>query len=673
MYNVKSSVSVEECEFIGNSAHQGGAIYNDESDATIADCVFTENLADDNGGALYAFRNRPYLENCVFIMNSADYGGGAVCFHDSDPNLTNCTFRENSADYGGGMYNMGSDPVLTNCLFMANSGHGYGGGMYNTDSNPMLNNCLMTANRAYSYGGALSCNNSDLTVTNCTFTENSAPKGTSIAFNSRDQRGRSTAGLIACIIWDGAEAFWINDRSGIAISYSNIQGGWPGEGNIDSDPLFVDADGPDHIPGTQDDDFRLAPLSPCIDAGDPSYAPEPNKKDLDGNPRIVGGRVDVGTYEFRGIIYVGSDVSDNPFRYGTEDNPFGSIQQAIDIAKDGHTVMVKPGVYGKIDFRGKAITVTGAEGAAVIEEPWNGRGGDPKPDAVTFHTGEGSASVLKNFIIKDAGMAISLNSGSSPTMRNLTIVDNDFGIAAYENSNPDISNCIFWNNRDGDLFQCTARFSSLEGGAEGEGNITVNPLFVEEAGGDYHSDGDYHLKSEGHRWDQDAQIWIYDRVTSRCIDAGDPACPLGDEPMSVPRDADNEFGINRRINMGAFGGTAQASMPPLDLVSPEYETVAPGPNPALWALNGTPHEAPGASGTWGYRWVQMTAAEATDNSGWVEYFFDCTTQSELSSGWQYSRDYEVRVGGPGLGHRFRVKTRDLFGNETGWSELLEAK
>ena len=79
-----------------------------------------------------------------------------------------------------------------------------------------------------------------------------------------------------------------------------------------------------------------------------------------------------------------------------------------------------------------------------------------------------------------------------------------------------------------------------------------------------------------------------------------------------------------------------------------------------------------ATGTWGYRWIQMTAAEATDDSGWVEYFFECTTKSDLSSGWQYSCDYEVRVGGPGLGHRFRVKTRDQFGNETAWSELLQA-
>jgi parallel beta-helix repeat protein len=170
--------------------------------------------------------------------------------------------------------------------------------------------------------------------------------------------------------------------------------------------------------------------------------------------------------------------------------------------------------------------------------------------------------VLKNIVIRENGMAISLNYGSSPTITNITIVDNDFGIAAYENSNPDISNCIFWNNKDGELFQCQARYSCFSSKVEGPGNINSDPLFVDAA------NGDYHLKSEGWRWNMNSESWTYDDVTSPCIDAGDPDSPLGDEPMSVPRDPDNIYGINQRINMGAFGGTAQASMPPRGWVLP---------------------------------------------------------------------------------------------------------
>ena len=70
------------------------------------------------------------------------------------------------------------------------------------------------------------------------------------------------------------------------------------------------------------------------------------------------------------------------------------------------------------------------------------------------------------------------------------------------------------------------------------------------------------MKSEGWRWDSIRQRWDYDDVTSRCIDAGNPGSPLGDELLSVPDDPNNEWGENLRINMGAYGDTEQAGMPP---------------------------------------------------------------------------------------------------------------
>jgi len=573
LFNRYGTPQIINCTLRENSArNNGGGMYNYMADPILVNCTFTSNCAGRNGGAISNDNSNSDLTNCTFSDNTAWYGGGAMYSDDSKVNLVSCTFVENSSRYGGAMYNERSEPVLTNCAFRGNRGFDYGGGMYNMlQSDLTLKNCTFTANQAGMYGAGMSSNRCDLVLTNCTFVANSAPEGNALAFSG----GWSNVELRNCILWDDIAALWINDSSTVNVSYSNISGGWPGEGNIDADPMFVDADGPDYILGTEDDDLRLAPLSPCIDSGDPGHVSGPYETDFDGNGRITGSRIDMGAYEFLALIYVDDDAPGDPevsdlLEDGTEAHPFDTIQEAIGVAKDGYTIAVKPGVYGKIDFTGKAITVTGTEGAAVIKEPWNGRGGDPKPDAVTFHTGEGPDSVLKNFIIKDAGTAISLNYGSNPTIRNLTIVDNDFGIAAYENSNPVISNCIFWNNEDGDLFQCTARFSCLKGGSEGEGNISVNPLFVDEAGGDYrffgdyHSSGDYHLKSEGHRWDEDAEIWTYDHVTSRCIDAGDPASPLGNELMSVPRDPDNRYGVNMRINMGAFGGTVQASMPPWD-------------------------------------------------------------------------------------------------------------
>ena len=679
MFNEYGTVRIINCTFRENSAGtRGGGIYNFRSNPSLANCTFIQNSAK-YGGGIYNYQSYPDLTECTFIENSAEHGGGGIYNDESYPTLTGCRFIGNLAHYGGGMYNEKSGPILTNCTFTGNLGYNYGGGMYNTlESYPILHNCLFNGNFANDYGGGLSNNDSSPTLTNCTFTANSAPNGNAMACNSSGQRRPSDIILINCILWDGRNEIWNNDFSRFNVSYSNIQGGFPrGEGNIDAEPLFIDPQGPDNIGGNEDDNLRLAPTSPCIDSGDPNYVPGPNETDPDGNSRIVSGRVDMGAYEFQPVIYVDDDNrleteqssrTNEPFQDGTELHPFDDIWKAIDAAKDGYTVLVKPGLYSKIDFQGKAITVAGIEGTVVIDGTTTTRGGGigrGEHAAVTFHTGERANSVLKNIVIRENGMAISLNYGSSPTISNITIINNDFGIAAYENSNPDISNCIFWNNTDGDLFQCQVSYSCIESGSPGQGNIIGDPLFVDAA------NGDYHLKSEGWRWNTDSESWTWDDVTSRCIDAGDPDSPLGDEPMSVPRDPDNIYGVNQYINMGAFGGTAQASLPPSDWPISE-DIIAPEPNPAQWAPDGAPIEAYGGEGEYDYQ-ARMTALEAIDASGQVEYFFECTTEPAYSSGWQSSSSYSVTVGRSGQNLLFRVKARDLYGNETAWSEELPAK
>jgi predicted outer membrane repeat protein len=109
----------------------------------------------------------------------------------------------------------------------------------------------------------------------------------------------------------------------------------------------------------------------------------------------------------------------------------------------------------------------------------------------------------------------------------------------------------------------------------GPGNIDIDPCFVSpgywdpngtpaDANDDFWVDGDYHLKSAGWRWDSVRNRWDYDDVTSRCIDASNPGPSLADEPLTIPDDPNNLWGQNLRINMGAYGGTAKASMPPYD-------------------------------------------------------------------------------------------------------------
>ncbi|UCC98942.1 MAG: hypothetical protein JSW66_03460 [Phycisphaerales bacterium] len=95
----------------------------------------------------------------------------------------------------------------------------------------------------------------------------------------------------------------------------------------------------------------------------------------------------------------------------------------------------------------------------------------------------------------------------------------------------------------------------------------------------------------------------------------------------------------------------------------------PTPDPLQW--QSVPRQTYGGGGTFDY-WAEMSAVEATDTDGGIEYYFECTTDSGFSSGWQSSRTYRVRVGRRGQGHRFRVKARDAYGNETAFSSTLPA-
>ena len=100
------------------------------------------------------------------------------------------------------------------------------------------------------------------------------------------------------IFWGNTPNEIVTDvESEATVTFSNVQNGHLGIGNIDLDPLFIDPDGPDDIPGTDDDDYHLQPGSPCINLGT-NVPPEGlPATDLDGNPRVVCGIVDMGAYE----------------------------------------------------------------------------------------------------------------------------------------------------------------------------------------------------------------------------------------------------------------------------------------------------------------------------------------------------------------------------------------
>ncbi len=245
------------------------------------------------------------LEGFTITGGNAYDGGGMTNFR-SSPTVTNCTFSGNSAGVGGGMYNIESNPSVTDCTFSGNTASLVGGGMYNDTSSPTVTNCTFSGNTATS-GGAM-WNMSGLTVTNCTFGGNTATGGGGML------NGSGSTTVANCILWDDSPDE-IGGDAPTVVTYSNVQGGWPGTGNIDADPLFV-------APGIGD--YRLSSGSPAIDAGNNWGVPidendydedgvlcELFPVDLDGNPRFNADEadfdpgcgvpvvVDMGAYEYQ--------------------------------------------------------------------------------------------------------------------------------------------------------------------------------------------------------------------------------------------------------------------------------------------------------------------------------------------------------------------------------------
>jgi len=280
MYNGQgSSPMVVCCTFNGNSATSGpgGGMYNFFNSPSVTGCVFIANSATDGGG-MFNDLSSPVIESTSFTNNSAVYNGGGIFNDESSATLTNCIFKINSARGGGGIKNAKSDTTVYSCVFSGNSANS-GGGISNTYNIPTVSNCIFNGNRARYFGGAMCNSFSNPIVTNCIFWAD-----------------------IPSEVYGGTPI----------LIFSDVQGGWIGEGNIDDDPLFVDL-GYWDANGTPEDanddfwvdgDYHLLLDSPCIDAGDPNYIAGPNETDLDGNPRIVDGDgdgvpiVDMGAYEY---------------------------------------------------------------------------------------------------------------------------------------------------------------------------------------------------------------------------------------------------------------------------------------------------------------------------------------------------------------------------------------
>ncbi len=300
----------------------GGGIYDNNASPTVSNCIFTKNSAI-GGGIANRWGSSPTVSNCVFYANSG-CGGGMANFWNSSPTVNNCIFYSNSAPNGGtgAMTNFKwCSPTVTNCIFYSNSAPN-GAGMYNEESTP--------------------------TVTNCTFFGNSAEYGGAM----RNDSG-SIPNLTNCILWgDSSSSYGGGEEcdyygASAVITYCDVQGGRDGTGNINADPLFFNPSA---------NNYHLQTGSPCIDTGSNIAVPSWLTTDIEGNPRILNGVVDMGAYEYSAPLPTTISItsSQNPSTYGqvvtftaivtsSSSTPTGTVQFDIDNAAFGTPVTMVNG------------------------------------------------------------------------------------------------------------------------------------------------------------------------------------------------------------------------------------------------------------------------------------------------------------------------------------------
>ncbi|MCX6926203.1 MAG: hypothetical protein NT154_23795, partial [Verrucomicrobia bacterium] len=266
------------CVYLANGASMSG--FTLTKGATRGS--WTAALEDDqmSGGGLWCESTTEVISNCVVVGNSAGREGGGV----SGGTLSYCTIATNSSIYGGGACGYVRPCTLNDCTLRGNSGWVGGGAAEST-----LNNCALTGNSAIGDvygdgGGAANC-----TLGNCTLIANYASRSGGGALS--EGVGAPGGTLNNCILYfnTAADSANYNQDSGVLSYCCTTPMPTSGIGNITNAPLFV---------GYANGNLRLQSNSPCINAGNNAYAP--GATDLDGNPRIVRGTVDIGASEYQG-------------------------------------------------------------------------------------------------------------------------------------------------------------------------------------------------------------------------------------------------------------------------------------------------------------------------------------------------------------------------------------
>lgn len=270
-----------------NVAHaHGGGLYVVQALNKIAlrYCNISGNAARNWGGGIYNSRgSAPYLWHCTITGNSAsEAGGGVLNDRKSAPKFVDCVISDNTAksNSGGAMFNNASYPVIINSVIAGNksAGHNGGGGIRNFRSAPTMINSIVVNNttKGKNGGGMLNNGSSVPRIFNCIFWDNKAGG----AINNIYSAGDGDQPELSCTYLQGESSSWSWNKE-----YSGIDKG----GNVVStETPFVNE---------ENNDYRLKAGSRAVDAGNAKSIPAGITADMDGHPRIVNKKVDMGAYE----------------------------------------------------------------------------------------------------------------------------------------------------------------------------------------------------------------------------------------------------------------------------------------------------------------------------------------------------------------------------------------
>ena len=258
-----AGVVLYNCTVSSNTAggYGGGVLTGMAIDSTIAD---NKNFGW-GGGGLYESR----AQNCSIRGNYSTNGGGVYWSY-----ITNCVIESNSATYGGGTYN----GVVVRCILRGNVASNSGGGLYDGT----IRGCLVAGNSAREGGGGTYFLNGG-SLENCTVAGNSSDYAGGLCFGSADNCEIYSNSASAAQAAQGRQNY-LNATLNRTCTEPLPESG---ANNFTNAPCFVSAEG---------GDYRLAPDSPCIDAGT-NKAWMSDSIDLDGRPRIIHRTVDLGAYE----------------------------------------------------------------------------------------------------------------------------------------------------------------------------------------------------------------------------------------------------------------------------------------------------------------------------------------------------------------------------------------